>query len=189
VILEKGSPRLGGWPPLSDHVFGDRGLRHFDSNLQQFPMNARGSPARVSEAHLPNQFADFRRYRRATFATPTPPAPIKPKSLAIPGDDRRRLDDEQSRPPIAPQLRKPDQEDSVSPTETGLLSAARTLQDQELMTKSKNLCLQSCATSEPISQTGEGSQHGLKRLHVVALQMQWFQRVRVSCRDRVPIGV
>jgi hypothetical protein len=24
VILEKGSPRLGGWLSLSDHVFGDR---------------------------------------------------------------------------------------------------------------------------------------------------------------------
>ena len=121
---------------------------------------------------MPNQIADFRRYRRVTFATPTPPAPIKPKSLAMPGDDRRRLDDEQCRPPIAPQLRKPDQEDSVSPTETELLTAPRTLQNQELMAKSKNLCLQSGAASKPISQTGEESQHGLKKLHVVALQMQ-----------------
>jgi hypothetical protein len=33
--------------PVADHVFGHGRLTHFDSNLQQFPMNARRSPARV----------------------------------------------------------------------------------------------------------------------------------------------
>ncbi len=152
MILEKGSPRLGGWLSLPDHVFGDRGLRHLDSNLQQFPVNARSSPARVGEAHLPNQIPNFRRYRRATFATPTLPSPIEAKSLAMPGDNRLRFDKEQRRSPIVPQPREPNPQDSISPTETELMTAVRTLQDQKLMSESKNLCLQKGTSSETISQ-------------------------------------
>jgi hypothetical protein len=37
------------------------------------------------------------------------------------------------------------------PTEAELVRTARTLQDQELMSESKNLCLQSGAGSETIS--------------------------------------
>src|SRR5260370_23979859 len=107
VILEKGSPCLGGRPPLPDQVLGDRGLRHLDSNLQQFSVNARSSPTRVGEAHLPNQIADFRRYRRATFATPTLPSPIEAKRFGMPGNDGLRLDQEQCRSPVVPQLEVP----------------------------------------------------------------------------------
>src|SRR6267378_5111407 len=103
VILEKGSPRLGGRFPVSGHVFGDGCLRHLDSNLQKFPVNARSSPARVGETHLPNQISNFRRCRRATLATPTLPSPIQAKSLAMPCDNSFRLDNEQCRSPIVPQ--------------------------------------------------------------------------------------
>ena len=89
---------------MSDHVFGDGCLRHLDSNLQQFPMNARSAPARVGEAHLTDQIANFCRYRRAAIGTPTLPPPIKLKSLAMPRDDGLRLDNEQRRSPIVPQL-------------------------------------------------------------------------------------
>ena len=103
VILEKGPPRLGGRFPLSDHVFGDGCLRHLDSNLQRFPMNARSAPARVGEAHLTDQIANFRRYGRAAIGTPTLPPPIELKSPAMPRDDSLRLDNEQRRSPIVPQ--------------------------------------------------------------------------------------
>src|SRR5229473_1347144 len=76
---------------VSGHVLGDGCLRHLDSNLQQFPMNARSSPARVGETHLPNQIPNFRRYRLAAFATPTLPSPIEAKSPAMPGDDSLRF--------------------------------------------------------------------------------------------------
>jgi hypothetical protein len=87
----------------------------------------------------------------------------------MPCDDRLRLDDEQCRPPVVPQLREPDQEDSISPTDSELLTVTRTLQDQELLAKRENLCLQNGASSETILQTREESQHGLERLHAVAL--------------------
>jgi len=74
---------------------------------------------------------------------------------AMPGDDSLRLDKEQCRAPIVPQSRKPDPQDTVSPTETQPTPTARTLQDQKLMPKCKNLCLQNSASSETISQREE----------------------------------
>src|SRR5207302_2949152 len=105
VILEKGSPRLGGRFPVPDHVLGDCCLRHLNTEFQEFPMNARSAPARVGETHVPDEIPNFRRYRRATFATPTLPSPIEAKSLAMPSDNRLRFDKEQRRSPIVPQPR------------------------------------------------------------------------------------
>src|SRR2546429_2352042 len=90
--------------------------------------------------------------RRATFATPTLPSPIEAKSLAMPSDNRLRFDKEQRRSPIVPQPREPNPQDSISPTETELMTAVRTLQDQKLMSESKNLCLQKGTSPETISQ-------------------------------------
>ena len=47
VILEKGPPRFGGRFSVPDHVFGHRCVRHLDSNLQQFSVNARSPPQRA----------------------------------------------------------------------------------------------------------------------------------------------
>ena len=80
---------------MADHVFGHGRLTQFDSNLQQFPMNARSAPARVGVAHLTDEIANFRRYRRAAIAMPTFPSPIKPEPLAMPPDDGLRLDHQQ----------------------------------------------------------------------------------------------
>ena len=91
---------------------------------------------------------------------------------AMPGDDSLRLDKEQCRAPIVPQSRKPDPQDTVSPTETQPTPTARTLQDQKLMPlmpECKNLCLQNSASSETISQREEYGQHGLGRLPVATL--------------------
>ncbi len=80
---------------MSGHVFGHGCLTHFDSNPQQFPMNARSAPARVGEAHLTDQIANFQRYSRATMAMPTFPTPMEANPPAMPRDDGLRLDHEQ----------------------------------------------------------------------------------------------
>jgi hypothetical protein len=49
------------------------------------------------------------------------------------------------------------------------MPTARTLQDQQLMAKSKNLCLQNSAGSETISQGEKKGQHGLGRLPITSL--------------------
>jgi hypothetical protein len=92
---------------MPDHVLGDRGLRHRDSNLQQFSVNAGSSPAKVGEAHFPDQIPNFWRYTRSSFKMATLPIPIQSKPLAMSGDDSLRLDKEQCRAPIVPQSRKP----------------------------------------------------------------------------------
>src|SRR5260370_33011870 len=66
VVFEKGSPLLGGRLLVPDHVLGDRSLRHLYTEFQEFAMDARRTPARVGEAHLTDQIANFRRYRLAT---------------------------------------------------------------------------------------------------------------------------
>jgi hypothetical protein len=120
------------------------------------PMNTRSTPARVGEAHLPNQIANFRRYRWATFITTlTLPIPIQSEAFAVPGDNSFRFDKEQRRSPVVPQTGEPSPQGAVSPTETELMPTARTLQDQELMPESENLCLQNSASSETISQREE----------------------------------
>ena len=111
-------------------------------------MNARSTPARIGEAHLPDEIANFGTEGWATLATPTLPTPIKPETLAVPGDDGFGLEDEQCRPPIIPQAGEPDPEDSIRTAETKLVATARTLQDQKLMAESKNLSLQNEARSK-----------------------------------------
>src|SRR5205814_1927954 len=95
-----GAPRIHG----ELLKLGDCCLRHLNTEFQEFPMNARSAPARVGETHVLDEIPNFRRYRRATFATPTLPSPIEAKSLAMPGGDNRlRFDKEQRRSPIVPQ--------------------------------------------------------------------------------------
>src|SRR6266566_2048953 len=107
----------------------------------------RGAPQRgLARLMCRDEIPNFRIYRRATFATPTLPSPIEAKSLAMLGDNRLRFDKEQRRSPIVPQPREPNPQESISPTETELMTAVRTLQDQKLMSESKNLCLQKGAT-------------------------------------------
>jgi hypothetical protein len=113
-------------------------------------MDARSSPARVGETHFPDEIPNFIGYRGSSFKMTTLPSPIEAKSLAMPGDDGLRFDKEQCRTPIVPQPREPNPQDTVSPIEAELVKTARTLQDQELMPESKNLCLQNGACSETI---------------------------------------
>src|SRR2546430_10821289 len=96
----------------------------------------RGAPQRgLARTHVPDEIPNFRRYRRATFATPTLPSPIEAKSLAMPSDNRLRFDKEQRRSPIVPQPREPNPQDSISPTETELMTAVRTLQEDRKSTR------------------------------------------------------
>jgi hypothetical protein len=122
-----------------------------ESSLGSLGVNAGSSPARVGEAHFPDQIANFWRYTRSSFTMATLPIPIQTKPLAMPGDDRLRLDQEQCRAPIVPQSRKPDPQDTVSPTETQPTATARTLQDQQLMPESKDLS--ACRTARARKQS------------------------------------
>ena len=103
VIVEKGSPRLGGRFAVPDHVLGDRGLRHLNTEFQEFAMDARSSLARVAEAHFSDEGPNFIGYRGSSFKMATLPIPTQSEALAMPGDNGLRLDNEQCRSPVVPQ--------------------------------------------------------------------------------------
>ena len=71
----------------------------------------------------------------------------------MPSDCGLGLEEDQCRPPIVPQLREADLEDSIGPAEMKLASTARALalKDQKLTAEGKNLCLQNEARSETVS--------------------------------------
>jgi hypothetical protein len=47
VIFQEGPPGLGRRLPMPHHIFCDRRLRHFDSELEQLGMKPRCSPQNI----------------------------------------------------------------------------------------------------------------------------------------------
>ena len=102
-------------------------------------MSMWGSSMWVGKAHSTNQVPNFRTYGWTACAAPTLPPPIEPTPLAMPGDDGRRLTMSRADPKRSTTARaRPRGLGQTNGTER--LTAARTLQGQELMAKSKNLC-------------------------------------------------
>lgn len=62
-------------PTRSGHVPSDHCLAYLHPQLQQLPVNARGTPCRVGFGQAPNQRAQFRSYPRPPHPTPGLPAP------------------------------------------------------------------------------------------------------------------
>jgi len=93
MILKKGAPRPRGWLLTADHVLRNRGLRDFDPELQELPMDARGTLAGVGYTHSPNEISSFAGDRRTTLSVTALPSPIAPKSLSMPCYDRFGFDD------------------------------------------------------------------------------------------------
>ena len=85
----------------------------------------------------------------------TLPSPVEPEASSVACDDRLWFDDDERGSSANPQPREPNPENPVSATETELMVAVGMLQDQGLMTESKNLGLQSSTGSETISQGGK----------------------------------
>ena len=54
MVTQKGAPALTWRPASLDHVLGDARLRDLKPELEQFAVDARRSPKRVLEAHLPD---------------------------------------------------------------------------------------------------------------------------------------
>src|SRR5580704_17177382 len=93
MIVKKDLPALRRRPPSPRHVFRYRGLADIDAKLEQFAVDPRGSPQRVSDAHLTNKLANLRRCPRSATTRSRFPAPPRSKASAMPTDDRFRLED------------------------------------------------------------------------------------------------
>jgi len=108
VILQEGSPRLGGRPAPTNHVFADAGLADIDTEFEKLAVDARNTPEWVFSAHLADQLTDFYRNARPPDSPATDfPSPQKSKALAMPGDDGLRLDEDQRGPSVGPEFAQP----------------------------------------------------------------------------------
>src|SRR6516225_2962639 len=114
VILKEGAPSLGGRPTMTRHVLADAGLTDVNTELEKLAVNARCTPKRVLAAHSADQFPNVFRYRRPSMLPgPDLPCPEQTEALPVPGDHGLRLDDQQRRSPIAPDLADPSPEESI----------------------------------------------------------------------------
>jgi hypothetical protein len=105
VILEEGPPGLRWRLPATYHVLAHARLAEVDAEFEQFSVDARRAPQRIFAAHSADQFSNLFRDRRSSrVAVTNLPGPEQPEALAVPGNDGFRLDDDQGRSPIVPNL-------------------------------------------------------------------------------------
>jgi len=132
-------------------VFRDGRLRHFDPKLEQFPVQPRRSPQDIPTAHLPDQFPDVLRCRRASTASSSAlPPPVEPESVSVPPDNRIGLDEHQSLSPLAPEAIQGDPQEPVHGTKRDS-SSLGPLQNAQLVAEGQDLKLQ----RDPGSNCGE----------------------------------
>src|SRR3979490_3424037 len=68
---------------------------NFDTELEQLSMNPWSSPERIGDAHLADQLSYLERHRGPATAASRLPAPIQPKTRAMPTNNGVRLHDRQ----------------------------------------------------------------------------------------------
>jgi hypothetical protein len=89
-------------------VTADAGFAHIDAELEQFPVKARRSPKRILATQPTDPFADDFPNRRPPRSAATDFAgPQQTEAPAVPSNDRVVFDEDQSRPPAAPQRAQP----------------------------------------------------------------------------------
>jgi hypothetical protein len=162
AVLQNRTPILQRWLPVSGHVLRDCCLRDLNAEFPQLPMNARSTPARIAQAHSPDEILDFTGYRWAAFAMPTLPPPVESEDLSMPRNHRLWLDDDEGGSLTGPQTREPNPQEPVSGAQTNAMAGAGALQDQ------------TADGGVPGSQHAEVRESG-GSLHVAASQIQPLQ--------------
>src|SRR5207342_2645363 len=92
VIAQEGAPSLTWRSTPLDHVLGNARLRHLNSELEQFAVDARCAPQRALNAHLPDQRAQVRLDLRPPSPRARFPAPIAAKAGPMPTHERLGTD-------------------------------------------------------------------------------------------------
>jgi hypothetical protein len=132
MIHEKRAPALRRRAAALDHVLGHGGFRDLDPELEPFGMDAWSAPERIRSAHPPNQMNDLGINRWAPAASALP-APIAPKGLAVPTNDRIGLNHIQRISPARPQPRHKNPKEPIAASEPG--PRMRSLEHSELLSE------------------------------------------------------
>ena len=100
---EKGPPRRRGPRGRPAHVLRDRQLSHLVPKQGEFRLDAPPAPGRIVPSHPMYQVANF----GVEFRTANPvrlglPSPVELEALAVPGENRGGLNDDEAGPPTRP---------------------------------------------------------------------------------------
>src|SRR5438132_13465367 len=93
--------------------FDTRCLRDRQAERQQLAVDPRRTPQRIRAAHLPYQIPQVPPNRGPTPSAPTLPCPVELEAPAVPPHHGLRPHHQQGTPPILPESRHHDPEDSV----------------------------------------------------------------------------
>ena len=125
---EKGAPRRRRPRRRPVHVLGDGQLGDVVAEQGEFRLDAPAAPGRILARHASDQTANLGvEPRAADRVGPGLPPPVELEALAVPGQDGRGLNDDETGPPARPQAGQPDPEDPVPTGEPG--SGDRALKD------------------------------------------------------------
>ena len=107
MVIQESLPSLGGWLPVLGHQSRNRALGNLDSQLQQFPVNARHPPEGIGTRHLADQIPDFGTHTGGTAPlSPGNPGPEKAETLPLPAHDRVTVNEVQGLSPMGPDPRE-----------------------------------------------------------------------------------
>src|SRR5271169_2991189 len=113
MIVKESLPGLRPPSPALRHVLRDRRLRDFNSELQQFTVDAWSAPKPVGQAHLADQAPDLDWNLWPTAMRARLPAPVQAETSPMPPDDRFRLNNCGGAQHRREQPIEPDEEQSV----------------------------------------------------------------------------
>ena len=154
VILQERPPRLRRWSPAADQVLAHARFANVDTQLEQFAVNPRRAPEGIFPAHRADQVANRFRHGGASGLAPSNfPGPKLTECLPVPSNNRRRLDEKDTSPPVLPDGAEPSPQESIRRGELGPFDGA--LQNPELMAERQNFQLQRRAAPERGSKRGE----------------------------------
>src|ERR1039457_6522475 len=149
MIMKERLPPLRWRACSRGHILGRARLSNIDAELEQLSMDPRRAPQRIGNAHLADQPADLRRHSRPATTASRLPAPIRPKTRAMPADNGVRLNDRQSIANSREQPIETNEYQSVDDTEGEFLWSSSP-QDVYLLPQRPNLCLERCQRPEQI---------------------------------------
>ena len=129
---QKGPPRRRGPRGCPAHVLGDGQLGDVVSEESELRLDPPAAPRRILAGHPADQVAELGlELRTADRVRPGLPSPVELEALAVPGENRGGLNDDEARAPAGPHAGQPDPEDSIPPRQGR--SANGPLENRELM--------------------------------------------------------
>jgi len=194
VIVQKGPPGLRWRSPDPQHVLRHRRLGNIDPEPEQFAVNARCSPQRISVADLADQIPHVLGYAGSAQTASRLPPPKGSEASTAPAHDRVRPDDSDRIQYARPKPIKQDEQQSVQRPQVDALRR-RAAQDDELLSKDEDLGLKPGARPE---QQEQRTQQRLERLDHRASVTRfgpprlcprgWTFRYRQPVEPRCPAG-